>query len=75
MNAKSNEPRMNRFVRSRELMAITGLSRTTIWRLERSGQFPCRRQLSPGAVGWLWEDVNVWLESRQEVGKREGPNG
>ena len=31
-----------RIVRSKELQNLTGLSRTTIWRLERKGDFPHR---------------------------------
>lgn len=67
MNAESNEPRMNRFVRPRELMAITGLSRTSIWRLEKSGQLPSRRKISPGAVGWLHSEIEEWINSRQKM--------
>ncbi len=29
------------------------LSRTTLWRLERDGQFPQRIQVSPGRIGWV----------------------
>ena len=31
----------------------TGLSRSTIWRLERRGTFPMHRRISLNAVGWL----------------------
>ena len=41
-----------------------GLSRTSIWRLERKGLFPRRRQLSANAVGWSEEEVDDWLRSR-----------
>jgi prophage regulatory protein len=41
-----------------------GLSRTSIWRLERQGLFPRRRQLSANAVGWSEEDIDDWLRSR-----------
>lgn len=44
-----------------------GLSPTSIWRLEKRGQFPKRRQLSPGCVGWLESEINAWLESRSCV--------
>ena len=32
--------------------ALTGLSRTTIWRLYTRGAFPRPFHLSPGRVGW-----------------------
>jgi prophage regulatory protein len=52
----------DRFLRERELRAMTGLSRTTRWRLERAGQFPRKRRISPGAVGWLESEVVTWME-------------
>ena len=42
----------------------TGLSRSTIWRLERRGQFPRHRRISANAVGWSDREVNEWVESR-----------
>ena len=47
-----------------QVMARTALSRTTLWRLERRGAFPERRQLSPGAVGWVEAEVEEWILSR-----------
>lgn len=49
------------------LMAFTGLSYTTIFRLERDGSFPTRRQLSPGRVGWIKSEVEAWLLARGNV--------
>jgi prophage regulatory protein len=43
------------------------LSDVTIWRLEKSGGFPKRRQLSPGRVGWLASEVETWILSRKEA--------
>jgi len=62
----------DRFIRSKELTKITGLSLSTLWRLENESQFPQRRQLSPGAVGWLWSEILEWLESRQKSNAVEG---
>jgi len=45
----------------------TGLSRTTIWRLERKGEFPLRVALSDRRIGWKEEEVIKWLESRDTV--------
>src|SRR5829696_9197104 len=42
----------------------TGLSRSTIWRLERRGAFPKHRRISANAVAWLEEDVMAWIESK-----------
>jgi prophage regulatory protein len=43
------------------------LSDVTIWRMEKLGQFPKRRQLSPGRVAWLASEVDAWVESRKEA--------
>ncbi|MCC6954027.1 MAG: AlpA family phage regulatory protein [Deltaproteobacteria bacterium] len=54
-----------RILNRKDLALETGLSRMTIERLERSGKFPRRLQLSTGRVGWLREDVEEWLASRK----------
>ena len=56
-----------KFLRQRELTETTGLSRTTLWRMERSGAFPRRRRLGPNCVGWVDDEVNEWKKSREAV--------
>jgi prophage regulatory protein len=53
-----------RILRVDQVMARTALSRTTLWRLERRGAFPARRQLSPGTVGWIEAEVEAWILGR-----------
>ncbi len=60
----------DRFIREPECKRITGLSRTTRWRLERERLFPRRRAISRNAVAWLESEVQDWLQSRAEI--REG---
>lgn len=51
--------------RNDDLDRITGLSRTTRWRLERDGNFPARRSLTGSrAVGWLADEVDAWIADR-----------
>ena len=54
----------NQYLRFPFVHQATGLSRSTIFRLERIGDFPKRRQISPGAVAWLKEEVEQWMHSR-----------
>lgn len=54
-------------IRPRDLPQVTGLSRTTIWRLEKEGLFVNKIKLSAGAVGFRRIDVERWLEERQTV--------
>lgn len=42
----------------------TGLSRSTIWRLERRGEFPKHHRISPNVVAWVEEDVAIWISDR-----------
>jgi prophage regulatory protein len=53
-----------RFLRFTTIRERTGLSRSTIWRLERRGAFPRHRRISTNAVGWLEHEVDEWVESR-----------
>lgn len=43
----------------------TDLSRSTLYRMEKADRFPKRRQLSPGRIGWLEEEIDQWLEQRE----------
>jgi len=43
---------------------MTGLSRSTIWRLERRGEFPKHHRIAPNVVAWVEEDVIGWIEER-----------
>jgi prophage regulatory protein len=59
--ATRRSPRLLRFPAVRER---TGLSRSTIWRLERRGEFPRHHRISPNVVAWIEEDVHRWIEAR-----------
>ena len=54
-------PRLLRFP---AVLARTGLSRSTVWRLERRGAFPRHRRISPNAVAWLEQDIDEWIRSK-----------
>lgn len=55
------------YLREPQVFSLTKLSKSTRWRLERQGKFPKRRQLSGRAVGWISEEINEWMQSRQLV--------
>ena len=55
----------DRFIRATEITRKTGLSLSTIWRLEQDGDFPRRRSLGRKAVGWVNSEVDSWLQSRE----------
>ncbi|MBT3923558.1 MAG: AlpA family phage regulatory protein [Nitrospina sp.] len=47
-----------------EVVKKTGLSRVTLWRLEKIGQFPARVNLTEARVGWPENEIDEWIESR-----------
>ena len=56
-----------RFLRFPAVRARTGLSRSTIWRLERQGSFPRHRRISRNAVAWVEDEVAEWMRSKLEA--------
>ncbi|MES2934833.1 MAG: AlpA family phage regulatory protein [Pseudomonadota bacterium] len=59
----------NRILRMAELKTRIGLSRSTIYEFQNSGNFPRSISLGSRAVGWLESDVDAWLESRINASK------
>jgi prophage regulatory protein len=53
--------RLLRFPAVRERI---GLSRSTIWRLERSGLFPRHRRISLNAVAWSEKEIVDWIQAK-----------
>ncbi len=56
----------DRVVRCRELEALLGISRTTLWRWERKGLLPPRRHYGPNVVGWPASVIEEWKESKDQ---------
>jgi prophage regulatory protein len=56
--------RAGRLLRLPEVMKLTGLSRATIYRLERAGRFPRRARISDNSVGWYEREVLAWQQGR-----------
>jgi prophage regulatory protein len=53
-----------RLLRFGEVRRRTGLSRSTIWRMERSGMFPKRVKVSVNVVAWREDEVGEWIRSK-----------
>ena len=54
-----------RILRTAEVVERIGLSRSTLWRLERASDFPERVHLGVNSVGWLETDIDSWLNNRR----------
>ena len=56
--------RQARFLRLPEVMARTGLSRSTIYVRLEQGRFPKPVSLGARAVGWIEAEVDEWMRER-----------
>jgi prophage regulatory protein len=50
--------------RARKVLVATDLSKSTLWRLMKAGEFPQKIQLGPRAVVWRAEEIIRWCEDR-----------
>lgn len=64
---EAREEAAMRAMRFPEVRVRVGLSRTSVWRLERRGVFPRRRRLGANSVCWLESEIEEWLHSRSPV--------
>ena len=55
-------------LRRKDVEAIVGLSRSTIYHLISEGLFPAPIKLGKRAVGWKVSDVEIWLSNREIAG-------
>jgi prophage regulatory protein len=60
-----------KIIRVPQVSALTGLSRSSIYRLEKEGSFPQRKQLGKRMTGWVDDEVQHWLENLPNGGCTE----
>jgi prophage regulatory protein len=53
-----------RYIRRTEVEALTGLSRSTLYRMMETGDFPKPVKLTRKAVAWPEDQISEWLASR-----------
>ena len=47
-----------------QVKVICGLSRTTVWRMQKTGDFPACVQVSQNRVGWWQSELLAWKRAR-----------
>ena len=62
--------RQVRFLRLPEVLARTGLSRSTIYVRLEQGRFPRPVSLGGRAVGWIESEVDGWIRERIAASRR-----
>lgn len=50
-----------RLISAREVQSRTSLSRTSLWRLVRKGEFPAPARLGGNRIAWLESSVSAWI--------------
>jgi len=53
-----------KILRRREVEALTGKSRSSLYRDMEAGTFPRPIKLSEKAVGWVESEVLAWMQAR-----------
>ncbi|MNJ39107.1 Prophage CP4-57 regulatory protein (AlpA) [compost metagenome] len=48
-----------------KVRAIAGISRTTAWRMQQTGDFPAPVPVSPGRVAWWESELTAWKAARR----------
>lgn len=71
MPIETVKPQWHGILRLPEVMRLTSLSKTTIYRLEALGQFPARVKLSESASGWQAGQVQEWIANRPMARQKE----
>jgi prophage regulatory protein len=62
---------LDRVLRWPEVHALTGLSRTTVWREVRAGRFPRPINPTPTTTGWFESQIAGWQEERRANARRK----
>lgn len=66
MDNSSKAGRPLRIIRLRQVIARTGLSRSSIYALIQGGRFPKQISLAPHSVGWVESELEAWIAERIE---------
>lgn len=51
----------SRVIRAAELAKRLSISKATLWRWERKGRLPPKRQIGPNTAGWLEAELDEWF--------------
>lgn len=62
---------VDKYLRIKQVAELTGLSRATIYNMEKAGTFPKKTALGARAVAWRESEIAAWMEGRQHVEKNE----
>jgi prophage regulatory protein len=61
-------PQVQRFLRKRDVLAITGLTPAKMYEMIRAEQFPRGRAISPKVIVWLESEIAAWQAAIIDAG-------
>lgn len=65
-----------RVLRRQQVLSKTGLSRTSLFNLEKAKDFPQHFMLTPRCAAWFEDQIDGWLDARSkaEIAAAEAPD-
>ena len=63
---------MPRIIRLPEVISLTGLSKSTLYKKVQAGTFPSQVSLGDRAVGWIASEVNDWIDGQITCSRDSG---
>jgi prophage regulatory protein len=63
-------PTATRFFRLKDVKAITGLSKSTIYERISAGSFPKQILIGPRTAAWLDSDIQDWIDSQVAAARK-----
>lgn len=64
LGADAPQDKLDRFMRIKEVSAITGLAKATVYRYVSDGIFPRPIPLGGRRVAWLLSELEAWMNER-----------
>lgn len=65
-SGNSDNKRPNDLIRMKEVVQMTGLSRSTLYRLQQLDEFPRSIKLGCRSVAWMRGDIDDWIKEKLE---------
>lgn len=61
----------DQIIRLPEVLARTGLGKTTLYRKVGEGQFPRPARIGARAIGWYASEIDAWIAARPRTNARQ----
>lgn len=56
-----------KLLKLKDVIAMTSLSKASIYRQLKEGTFPAPVRLGPRAVSWILSEIEEWIESKKSL--------